>query len=74
MKDLLPEGLSYVTGSARISFNGGTETEAEPEVSGQTLTWNLSAIPEAVSYTHLYLEDCWVDWHGFLQDAYGVLQ
>ncbi|MGO5165722.1 MULTISPECIES: Spy0128 family protein [unclassified Candidatus Paralachnospira] len=46
VKDLLPEGLSYVTDSARVSFNGGTETEAEPEVSGQTLTWNLSAIPE----------------------------
>ncbi len=22
----------------------------------------------------LYLEDYWVDWHGFLRDAYGVLQ
>ena len=51
VKDVLPEGLSYVTGSARVSMNGGAETEAEPTAEGQTLTWNLSAIPEDAAVT-----------------------
>ena len=72
-----------------LSLDGVRKTTRYQEIEVEYYDFNwkkqrqkLSGWTAPVSYTHLdvykrqglYLEDCWVDWHGFLQDAYGVLQ
>jgi uncharacterized repeat protein (TIGR01451 family) len=46
VKDTLPDGLSYVSGSGLV---GGTDTE--PTISANILTWNLEALESSVSTT-----------------------
>ncbi|MFT4029987.1 MAG: DUF11 domain-containing protein [Protaetiibacter sp.] len=39
--DTLPDGFSYLAGSASVSVAGGTAVQLEPTVNGQELVWTL---------------------------------
>lgn len=54
VKDILPDGLSYVTGSAEVRINGGSGAQTEPALSGQTLTWNLTGLSENAEVTVIF--------------------
>ncbi|UOQ61901.1 DUF11 domain-containing protein [Leucobacter rhizosphaerae] len=48
LSDALPDGFSYVAGSAQVSVAGAASTQIEPTISGQTLSWTPVAVPDTL--------------------------
>ncbi|MEM4724161.1 MAG: DUF11 domain-containing protein, partial [Candidatus Hadarchaeum sp.] len=45
IRDTLPNGFTYLSGSSRIIVNGVTVSTMDPTISGRTLTWTLPSPP-----------------------------
>jgi uncharacterized repeat protein (TIGR01451 family) len=46
--DILPEGVSYVSGSGMLMKSTGWKKMMNPQITNQTLVWNLTNVPGAV--------------------------
>ena len=49
VRDTLPAGFAYRSGTTRVSLNGATVSTANPAVSGRTLTWSGFKLPSSRS-------------------------
>ncbi len=44
LDDLLPDGMTYIVGSSRVTLADGTVLAGEPEVNGNRLRWRLAPL------------------------------
>ncbi len=64
VKDTLPSGFSYRTGTSRVTVNGVTVSTANPSISGRVLTWSGLRLPSGRS-------DSYYGIHTFVQRKSG---
>ncbi|MFN3528010.1 MAG: hypothetical protein ACK4YO_02795, partial [Candidatus Altarchaeaceae archaeon] len=55
VKDILPENMSYISGTSKITLPNGTMIYQEPSINGNVLTWEQFVIPPAAAGNNLLI-------------------
>ena len=65
LEAVLPDGFSYVSGSAELAYDGASAPISNPTQSGQRLQWSIPSLPGAragsVYGMHTFVQDKWAD-------------